>query len=181
MEIQDAAFMDVWGNFLILRCQSGLDFAAILNRREAESDSAAGRSHAHNHKLSRSVGVIGVGKIVELVSPEIFIADTNWICTGGERALQVREDCSGIFVADDILIGCCGVFGIVILAIGIPALNLPEEFVSTPSAAGRACNRRSPRVEKSHLRASANEFQRNNPKNVRKSSDLRTSIRPLYR
>src|SRR5258708_3897926 len=181
MEIQDAAFLHVWDNFLILRCQSGLDFAAILNGREAESDAAAGRSHAHDHKLSRSVGVIGVGKIVELVSPEIFIADTN--CTGArsERALQVREDRSGIFVAYDILVGLGGIFGIIILAIGIPAPNFPEEFVGTPSAASRASNQRSPRVEKSHLRASTNEFQRNNPENVRKSSDLRTSIRPPYR
>jgi hypothetical protein len=181
MEIQDAAFIDVWDNFLILRCQSGLDFAAILNGREAERDSAAGRSHAKDDELPGPVSVVGVCEIVELIAAEIFVADANRAWARRECAFQVRENCHRIFISDDILIGGCGVSGIIILAIGIPALNLPKEFSGTPGAASRACNERSPRVEKSHVHPSTNEFQRNNPENVRKSSDLRTSIRPLYR
>src|SRR5579859_3199774 len=82
MEIQDTAFLHIWLSFLILGDQSGLDFAAILNGREAEGDPAAGRRHTHDHKLSRAISVLCVRKIVELVSTEIFIADTDWAAPG---------------------------------------------------------------------------------------------------
>ena len=77
MEIEDAAFLDIGRRFLNQCGQSGFDLAAVLNCGETESDAAAGRSHAQNDKLTCVVGVFRVGKIVELVTAEIFVADAD--------------------------------------------------------------------------------------------------------
>ena len=92
--------------------QSAFKFRAILNCRKKKSDAPPRWCDAYNEMSACAIGSNDVRKISELISPEVFILESNRIAWG-EAAIQMRENFRGRFAGNAVQVGLCGIVRIV--------------------------------------------------------------------